>query len=407
MCVTPVACRYFLGTRADGPVGKRVEHVIDRLADGYASTLRRVLPLRWLDRRRRARARRRRGARRGAPAEHVLPRDRRVDGARSTCASRRACRSRTAARMTRRDGQDARRASCRKGTVELVLANVGTPQNARARDDQPELGPAHGLHPRSRSPIPRSATLSQREIADASRAILDARLPRRRVPAVRRAASSRASSPTATSRRSSSRCAATTSRQLDEQARAVAEVARTVPGVRDVRASLQTRLPRGPRRHRSREGRPRRRRRRATRRRRRSTRRSATSTRRASGSTPTTASRTTSSPATTHARVADPQALARAAGARRRRRAARSRSAPTAASAASAGPIAIERNQLQRAAHVLMQTEGRDIGTVAADLERALARDPRTAHVTVRLRRSGRADAHDLLAASASRSGSR
>jgi multidrug efflux pump subunit AcrB len=47
----------------------------------------------------------------------------------------------------------------------------------------------------------------------------------------------------------------------------------------------------------------------------------------------------------------------------------------------SIGPIAIERNHLSRVAHVLMQTEGRDIGTVAADLERALARDPRTRDV--------------------------
>jgi multidrug efflux pump subunit AcrB len=44
----------------------------------------------------------------------------------------------------------------------------------------------------------------------------------------------------------------------------------------------------------------------------------------------------------------------------------------------SVGPIGIERNQLQRAAHVFMQTEGRDIGTAAADLERALKTDPRT-----------------------------
>jgi multidrug efflux pump subunit AcrB len=44
----------------------------------------------------------------------------------------------------------------------------------------------------------------------------------------------------------------------------------------------------------------------------------------------------------------------------------------------STGPIAIERNQLQRAAHVLMQTEGRDIGTAAADLETRLKKDART-----------------------------
>jgi multidrug efflux pump subunit AcrB len=45
------------------------------------------------------------------------------------------------------------------------------------------------------------------------------------------------------------------------------------------------------------------------------------------------------------------------------------------------GPIAVERNQLQRAAHVLMQTEGRDIGSAAAELEQKLRADPRTRHV--------------------------
>jgi len=44
----------------------------------------------------------------------------------------------------------------------------------------------------------------------------------------------------------------------------------------------------------------------------------------------------------------------------------------------SVGPIAIERNQLQRAAHVLMQTEGRDIGSAAAEIERKLKEDPKT-----------------------------
>ena len=67
----------------------------------------------------------------------------------------------------------------------------------------------------------------------------------------------------------------------------------------------------------------------------------------------TTASRTTWSPPTTAQAVTDPNALGAAAGARRRERQGRSRSAPTATSAARPGPIAIERNQLQRAAHVL------------------------------------------------------
>jgi multidrug efflux pump subunit AcrB len=47
----------------------------------------------------------------------------------------------------------------------------------------------------------------------------------------------------------------------------------------------------------------------------------------------------------------------------------------------SVGAVAIERNQLQRTAHVLMQTEGRDIGSAADELEQKLKTDPRTRDV--------------------------
>jgi multidrug efflux pump subunit AcrB len=42
------------------------------------------------------------------------------------------------------------------------------------------------------------------------------------------------------------------------------------------------------------------------------------------------------------------------------------------------GPIQIERDHLQRAAHVIMDTEDRDLGSAAAALEKALKTDPRT-----------------------------
>jgi multidrug efflux pump subunit AcrB len=44
----------------------------------------------------------------------------------------------------------------------------------------------------------------------------------------------------------------------------------------------------------------------------------------------------------------------------------------------SVGPVAVERNQLERAAHIFMQTEGRDIGSAADELEARLKADPRT-----------------------------
>ncbi len=45
------------------------------------------------------------------------------------------------------------------------------------------------------------------------------------------------------------------------------------------------------------------------------------------------------------------------------------------------GPIAVERNHLERAAHVLMTTEGRDIGTAGSDLEEALHRSATTQNI--------------------------
>jgi multidrug efflux pump subunit AcrB len=48
------------------------------------------------------------------------------------------------------------------------------------------------------------------------------------------------------------------------------------------------------------------------------------------------------------------------------------------------GAASVERNYLSRVAHVLMQTENRDLGSAAGDLERALKKDPRTRDVDFR-----------------------
>ncbi len=47
----------------------------------------------------------------------------------------------------------------------------------------------------------------------------------------------------------------------------------------------------------------------------------------------------------------------------------------------SSGPIAIERDHMARVTEVYMQTEGRDVGSAADELERKLASDPRTRHL--------------------------
>src|SRR5581483_8747 len=46
VCVTPVACRYFLGHAEPGRLARRVGQGIERLAERYAELLRRVLPFR-------------------------------------------------------------------------------------------------------------------------------------------------------------------------------------------------------------------------------------------------------------------------------------------------------------------------------------------------------------------------
>lgn len=48
------------------------------------------------------------------------------------------------------------------------------------------------------------------------------------------------------------------------------------------------------------------------------------------------------------------------------------------------GPVLITRNQLTRVAHVYMQTERRDVGSAAAELEARLAQDPRTKNIKTR-----------------------
>ena len=286
MCVTPVACRYFLGHAEHGRL-RQARRGASSIASPTATRERcaRVLPFRWTiigasRRRSSSRAAGRRRACRARSSRRSTSR-----WTRSTCASRRASRSRT---RRSRSTRWARRSATElpEGTVEMVVANVGiAAERAQRACRAPTSGPHTGFL-RLAFVDPEKRKLSQREIADAGARDPDARASRASRSCSARAASSPASSPTATPRRSSSRCAATTSTSSTSRRSAIAEVARTVPGVRDVRASLQTRLPRDPRRHRSREGRARRRHARATRRRRRSTRRSATSTRRASGSTP-------------------------------------------------------------------------------------------------------------------------
>ncbi len=375
MAVTPVACRYVLGHSEHGRVGKMVEHAIDALADAYARALRRALAFRWtivgaslllVVASAQVAAR--------LPSTFFPEIDESMDMVYVRFSPGVSLEDSAAklSEMGRRLSKE-----LPEGTVEMVIANIGTPQNARSAIVSPNVGPHTGFL-RLAFADPEKRKMSQGEIAARAREILGHDFPG--VETLQYPGGLVASvfangyiAPIVIEVRGE---------KLDElasEADAIAEVARTVPGVRDVRSSLQVDYPEI---------------------------RVETDREKAGmvGVTLRSAAQTTleatlgniNTPSvwidasngqsyyvvTSYdgAHVLDTQALAQipvrvsdtgravtlgSYGAVRR----------------SVGPIAVERNQLQRAAHILMQAEGRDIGSVANDLEKALKADPRTDHL--------------------------
>ena len=264
-----------------------------------------------------------------------------------------------------------------RGATEMVLANVGSPGNARSAMTSPNWGPNMGFI-RLALPSPEERKYSQQELADMSRAILDREFPGTvtlQMPGglVASVFANGYISPLVVEVRGDKL------ESLDEEARAVAEVARTIPGIRDVRVSLEMNYPEvRVDVDRERSG--------------------------LVGVTARTVGQSTldatlgniNTPSvwidpnngqsyyvvTSYdpKRVKDPRAL----GELPVRISTAGRVVTLGAYSRihrSTGPLAIERNQLQRAVHVLMQVERRDLGSVAHDLETALHTDPRTTHV--------------------------
>ena len=375
MAVTPVACRYFLGHAEHGRVGKLVEAFIDRIADRYSRTLRGVLPFRWT----------------------VVLASLGLVVASGWAASRLPSTFfpeidesmdqiyvRFTPGISLEDAASQLNAMGKtlskelpEGSVEMVIANIGTPQNARSAIVSPNVGPHTGFL-RLAFAEPEKRKMSQGEISARAREILNKKYPG--VETLQYPGGLVASvfangyiAPIVLEVRGEKL------EELASQANAIAEVARKIPGVRDVRSSLQIDYPEiRVETDREKSG--------------------------LVGVTLRTAAQTTleatlgniNTPSvwidsangqsyyvvTSYdgKHVADTQALAQlpvrisdtgktvtlgAYGEIRR----------------SVGPIAVERNQLQRAAHILMQAEGRDIGSVASDLEKALQKDPRTNHI--------------------------
>jgi multidrug efflux pump subunit AcrB len=288
VCVTPVLCRFLLGHTEHGRFGKAVEAMIDGVAERYAGALRAVLPFRWTIV--------------GACAVLTIwaawvsvrlpstffPE---IDESMERVYVRLApgVSLEEASRKIQEMGKTLS-AELPKGNVELVLTNVGSPNNARSAMTSPNSGPHQGFI-RLALVDAENRSLSQRELADMSREILTRAYPGvdfLQWPGglVASVFSNGYIAPLVAEVRGDNLA------ELDAQARAVAEIARTVPGVRDVRVSFENDYPEvrvdTQRDEAGLVASPR-----ARRLRRRSRPRSATSTRRAYGSTRTTGNRTT------------------------------------------------------------------------------------------------------------------
>lgn len=373
--VTPVACRYFLGHAEPAGLWRRLERAIDRLAQAYANALRSVLPLRWLIL--------------GCAAVLVvasgfiaarLPStffpaiDESMERVYVRLAPGTSLSESTA--LLARMGQ-ALREELPAGSVELVLTNVGSPNNARSAMNSPNWGPHMGFIRLALTDSARRG-ISQDVIADRSREILSRRFPG--VECLQAPGGLVASvfangyiAPLVVEVRGDRL------EGLDEQARAVADVMRGVAGVRDIRVSLQMDYPeirvdvdRG------------------------SAGMVGVSARAIGQATLDATLGNINAPSVWVdpnngqsyyvVTAYDGQALTEPSmlGALPVRISDAGKVVTLGSYAAirrSAGPIGIERNQLQRAAHVMAQVEGRDLGTVASDIEAALQRDPRTAKI--------------------------
>jgi CzcA family heavy metal efflux pump len=372
MCVTPVACRYFLGHSEHGRLARRVEAVIDAIAHRYSEVLRLVLPHRAVVLVSCAVLVVASVVVAGRLPSTFFPE---IDESMERVYVRLAPgTSLTEASEKIKEMGDTVAKELPPGNVKLVLTNVGSPSNARSAMNSPNNGPHMGFI-RLALVEPEHRKLSQREIADKAREILNRHYPGVEVlqwpgGLVASVFSNGFLAPIAVEIRGDSLAS------LDVKAKAVADVARTVAGIRDIYPSLEVDYPEV---------------------------RVETDREQASmvGVTLRTAAQTTLEATLGNINtpgvwidsnngqsyyvvtsydgkaVGDPNALAQlpvrvtdtgtavpigAYGTVRR----------------SVGAVAIERNQLQRAAHVLMQTEGRDIGSAAAELEQKLRADPRT-----------------------------
>jgi multidrug efflux pump subunit AcrB len=372
MCVTPLACRFFLAHHHPGRIGQRVAALIDAVARRYSEALRVTLPFRktvvgacvvlvglsiWMA---------------GQLPSTFFPE---IDESMERVYVRVAPGTSLEDANKKINAMGALLArELPKGTAELVLTNVGSPGNARSAMTSPNAGPHMGFI-RVALVDPEKRKLTQREIADKMRDLLNRDFPGVEFlqwpgGLVASVFSNGYLAPIVVEIEGDSLD------QLDAESKAVAAVARTVPGIRDLYPSVQVDYP---------EVRV-------------ETDRTAAalvdvSARNAAQSTLEATLGNINTPSVwidgTNGQsyyvvtsydgkaVDDPNALSRVPV----------RIGPGGAAVTlgaygqvrrSLGPIVVERNHLARVAHVMMQTEGRDIGSAARELEEKLHTDPRT-----------------------------
>ncbi|MGO9712754.1 MAG: efflux RND transporter permease subunit [Polyangiaceae bacterium] len=375
MMVTPVACRYFLGHAEHGKLGKLVEQAIDRLAEGYSRLLRRTLPFRrtiigaslvlvlasaWAAGR--------------LPSTFFPEIDESMDQiyvrfqpgvSIEEAAGKLSAMGKTLSKELPDD------------CVKMVIANIGMPQNARALLVSPNVGP-HTGYLRIAFTDPEERKHSQSELATLARAILTREFPG--VETLEAPGGLVASvfangyvAPIVVEVRGENL------EELESESKAIADVARTVPGIRDVKVSLQLDYPElHVETDREKAGLV------------------GVTLKSAAESTLEATLGNINTPGVwidasngqsyyvvtfyEGSKVADTQQLA----ALPVRVSDEGRAVLLGAYAGvhrQLGPIAVERNHLERAAHVLMITEGRDMGRAGGDLEKALHGDARTRNI--------------------------
>jgi len=372
MAVTPVACSHFLGHAEHGRLGKAVEALVDRLAEGYARALQLVLPSRrailavaltlvvgsaWAARR--------------LPSTFFPDIDESMEMIYVRFAPGISVKD-SAASMSAM--ASALTSGLPAGTVSLVVANVGMPQEQRSLLASPNIAPNTGFLRLAFAP-PEERALSQAAIAIEARKILDRQFPgveTLQYPGglVASVFANGYTAPLVVEVENDDLD------DLDVQARAVSDVAREVPGIRDVKESLQMDYPEvRVEADREKVGLV------------------GTSLRDTAQTTLEATIGNINTPGTwidshngrayyvvtsyDRAEVADTGAL----GGLPLRFGATQKPVLLGAYSEvsrSVGAVAVERSRMRRVARVLMQTEGRDLGSAAGDLEAALARDPRT-----------------------------